>query len=196
MRETAALVQNGSISDRIADALLRLDFFTFFHSCRVEKLAATIGRHLSLTSKEIMILKQGALLHDIGKLEVPSEILNKQDPLTPQEIALIQEHPIHGYDFARSIEMNDSVCRIILHHHIWANGEGGYPAGKNLRPCLLTQITTVADVVDAMTSERPYRTSLSITECIEYLESNTGKKYNPDVVQVVKQIISRMYNAV
>jgi putative nucleotidyltransferase with HDIG domain len=115
LRETAALVQNGSISDRIADALLRLDFFTFFHSCRVEKLAATIGRHLSLTSKEIMILKQGALLHDIGKLEVPSEILNKQDPLTPQEIALIQEHPIHGYDFARSIEMNDSVLHSIIH---------------------------------------------------------------------------------
>lgn len=129
-----------------------------------------IGRELKLSSEELSLLGMGALLHDIGKFNIPESILEKKTPLTPAEWAIIEEHPVHGYRFAKAIGMDDAICRIILHHHLWANGAGGYPASEGVVPCLLTQITTVADVVDAMTHERPYRPPLSIADCMNILK--------------------------
>lgn len=191
MSQVASLKESEKFQDLAADALLRLDFSTFFHCVRVEKLAGKIGKRLKLSSGELSQLKWGALLHDIGKQNIPPEILNKTTPLTAADWALIQEHPVHGYQFARMIGMDETVCRIILHHHIWADGTGGYPSGENMRPCLLTQITTVADVVDAMTSDRPYRPPLSTADCIEHLEAHLNTRYNPDAVEVVKEILFR-----
>jgi putative nucleotidyltransferase with HDIG domain len=180
------------INEELVNALLQIDFSSYFHSTRVEKLAVQIGRELKLSSEELSLLGMGALLHDIGKFNIPESILEKKTPLTPAEWAIIEEHPVHGYRFANAIGMDDAICRIILHHHLWANGAGGYPASEGVVPCLLTQITTVADVVDAMTHERPYRPPLSIADCIEHLEAYAGTKYNAEVVQVAKQILNKL----
>ncbi len=177
--------------DSLATVLFSLDSCTFFHCNRVEALAVSIGKRLSLTSEELTLLKWGALLHDIGKQDIPSEILNKPIPLTATEWEQIQAHPVHGYRYAESIGVDKRVSQIILHHHLWANGEGGYPLTEKCRPCLLTQITTIADVVDAMTSERPYRPALSTADCFDHLEAYANTRYNQDIINVVKQIFSR-----
>ncbi len=90
-------------------------------------------------------------------------------------------------------ELDEAVGQIILEHHVWANGQGGYPQSSHgIFPCIiLTQITTVADVVDAMTSDRPYRPALSFTACIDHLEEFQGTRFNHYIVRAFKKISSR-----
>lgn len=173
----------------IVAALVKLDDKTFAHCRRVQVLAFALGQKMGLTSKELARLRLGSLLHDIGKKDISTDILNKKAPLTHEEWELIQMHPVFGWNSFVFTELDDVVKRIILDHHLWANGEGGYPnCFENFKPCPLTQITSVADVVDAMTNDRPYRLALSVTACFEYLEENAGTKFNREVVEVVKTL--------
>jgi HD-GYP domain-containing protein (c-di-GMP phosphodiesterase class II) len=135
-------------------------------------------------------LSLGALLHDVGKQFVPPEILKKETLLTKREWEEMEMHPIYGYECVESLVLDDAVKEIILGHHLWANGKGGYPQTL-ASPCLLSQITAVADVVDAMTSDRPYRPALSISTCLDYLEEYIDTKFNRDVVQMFKTILSK-----
>lgn len=149
------------------------------------------------SSRELDLLKMGALLHDIGKQYIPREILDKEAELTPDEWEQIKMHPIFGWQCVASMDLDDAVKRIVLGHHLWANGEGGYPSslGKP-RPCILTQITTVADVADAMTGDRPYRPALSVSTCMEYLEENSGGRFNRNVVEVFKTVAHEYFASV
>lgn len=106
----------------------------------------------------------------------------------------MEMHSVHGWQLVSSLELDDVVGRIILEHHVWANGQGGYPQNSRGIPCILTQITTVADVADAMTSDRPYRPALSFTACIDYLEEFQGTRFNRDIVRVFKKISSRGFD--
>lgn len=173
-------------TDRVlVAALTKLDSETFIHCKRVKKLALFLGQRMSLTSRELGQLRLGALLHDIGKKDISANILKKKTPLTRTEWELIELHPIFGWNCVAFTEIDEAVKRIIANHHRWMNGEGGYPnCHEKFEPCILTQITTVADVVDAMISTRAYRPALSLTTCIEYLEKNAGIKFNPDVVKI------------
>lgn len=173
--------------DVLMGIVAELDAETFGHCKRVQTLALTLGRRMGLTSPELSQLSQGALLHDVGKKFIPPEILNKSTPLTPEEWAVIQTHPRLGFECVASLGLDDIVQGIILGHHRWANGQGGYPQeAGHTKPCLLTQITTVADVVDAMTSHRPYREALSISSCLVYLQENAGTIFNRDIVTIFK----------
>lgn len=178
--------------EALVEAIAELDQSTFEHCKRVQTLALTLGERMGLTPSELSHLGLGALLHDIGKRSIPVEILGKREPLTPEEWEIIQMHPQFGYELATSIGLSNEVKQIILCHHLWANGQGDYPQGLGgLKPCILTQITTVADVVDAMTSHRPYRPALSMSSCIEYLEENIGRQFNGEVVAVFKAELYR-----
>lgn len=173
-----------------------LDDETFGHCKRVQSLALTLGRRMGLTSAELNQLSLGALLHDVGKKFISPEILNKSTPLTPEEWEVIKTHPQLGFDCVASIGLDDTVKGIILGHHRWANGEGGYPQEDSFtKPCLFTQITTVADVVDAMTSHRPYREALNISSCLAYLEENAGTIFNRDIVTIFKASIRQTRRA-
>ncbi|MGI6673974.1 MAG: HD-GYP domain-containing protein [Limnochordia bacterium] len=160
-----------------------LDQETMVHCRRVEFLVLTIGKLMELTSAELSQLSLGAYIHDVGKKCVPEAILKKKGPLTPQEWDIIEMHPKWGYDVAASLGLSETAKRIVLEHHLWANGQGGYPQELiGTKPSLLTQITTVADVFDAMINHRPYRSALSTVSAMEYLTGNVGTRFNEDVV--------------
>ena len=179
--------------DALVAIIAELDDETFEHSRRVQSLALTLGKRMGLLSTELTQLGQGAFLHDIGKKFVPDRILRKKTALTHEEWQIIKMHPKFGYECAEAIGLSDTVKGIILGHHQWADGQGGYPQGAGLsKPCLLTQITTVADVVDAMTSNRPYRQALSMPSCIEYLEENAGTMFNREVVHILRAEIRQL----
>ncbi len=169
-----------------------LDEEVFAHSKRVQSLALLLGERMGLTSVELNQLGLGAFLHDIGKTSVPAKVLNKEAPLTPEEWELVKAHPKVGFDLAESLGLSDSVKRIILEHHLWADGTGGYPQETGCTtPSLLSQITTVADVVDAMTSHRPYRQALPLSTCLNHLVENAGTKFNADIVAVFRALVSQ-----
>lgn len=189
----AVLIESSSNSmsrteSTLLAALANLDLGSFSHSKRVQTIALRIGKELGLTYQELAHLELGSLLHDVGKQYIPLAILEKKSPLTPSEWELIRMHPTMGWRAMETTDLDETVKCIILGHHLWANGQGGYPRTENLKPCMLTQITTVADVVDAMTSARPYREALQIGQCIEYLDAHAGVQFNPEVVRAFKSV--------
>ncbi len=179
-----------NIDSMLMAMLANLDNETLGHCCRVQVLAVSLGEELQLSSTEIANLRLGSLLHDIGKKDIPEAVLSKETPLTAEEWQLIQGHPVFGWSSVLTVGLDEVVEQIILGHHLWANGCGGYPSWLNdFGPCLLTHITSVADVADAITSDRPYRPALSVTACLEYLEQNAGTKFNPEVVRAFTRLI-------
>ena len=170
-----------------ASALVGLDPATLRHCQRVQHLALFIGENLGLTSSELATLSLGSLLHDVGKKQVPRDILLKDTALTEEDWRVIQEHPVHGWEYAKENTLDEGVQEIILHHHLWFNGTGGYPEDNGARPSSLAQIASVADVVDAMTQDRPYRRALSLDASLDFLEAESGAQFCPVVVDAVRR---------
>lgn len=170
--------------------LLRLDYRTFVHCLRTRELSDVIGTALGLSSRELSQLKMGSLLHDIGKYQIPLGILNKDTALFTGEVELLRTHPIHGWQYIANLpSMDDTVKGIVLNHHRWANGKGGYPTHpEEERPCFPTQIVTVADVIDSMTSKQAYRSPISIGDCIDLLDRNSDTQFNRHIVATVQMI--------
>jgi putative nucleotidyltransferase with HDIG domain len=168
----------------------RLDDETFIHCRRVKSLALSLGKTAGLPPTELKLLGQGAFFHDIGKSFLPRDVLQKQAPLSPRDRAIIKMHPKLGWDFAELIGLEEGVKRIILEHHLWADGRDGYPDElTGCKPCFLAQITAVADAVDSMTSD--YRTAKSLDACLEYLEENAGTKFSRTAVEIFKAAASK-----
>lgn len=170
----------------IVEALSHLDDETFVHSVRTRAIAFTIGKSLGLSALELRQLALGALLHDIGKLFIPVDILHKKTALTTGEWLVLETHPELGVQVVRKAGCPMEVERIVLEHHKWANGKGGYPKTSEAPPTLLTQIVTVADVLDAMTSHRSYRPAQSVESALEFIYANSGERFNSAVVGCVK----------
>ncbi|GAG56809.1 unnamed protein product, partial [marine sediment metagenome] len=125
-----------------------------------------------------------ALVHDIGKINIPAEILSKPSKLNEMEFSLIKNHPKVGYDILRKIDFPWPVAKIVLQHHEKIDGSG-YPQGlKGEKILLEAKIIGVADVVEAMSSHRPYRPSLGIDKALEEIIQNRGVLYDPEVVDV------------
>ncbi|GAH90174.1 unnamed protein product [marine sediment metagenome] len=125
-----------------------------------------------------------ALVHDIGKINIPAEILSKPSKLNEMELSLIKNHPKTGYDILKTIDFPWPVARIVLQHHERLDGSG-YPQGLKGKKILLeAKIMGVADVVEAMSSHRPYRPSLGIDKALEEISQNRGIFYDPEVVDV------------
>ncbi|AZO96033.1 HD domain-containing phosphohydrolase [Halocella sp. SP3-1] len=153
------------------------------HSEHVAALAYEIGKLLSLPAYRLNALKIAALLHDIGELNIPYDILNKPSGLTENEFNLIKEHPQFSYDIINNIPFEQPVAKIVLQHHERIDGSG-YPRGlSNSNILIEAKILAVADVVDAITSDRPYRQALGIDYALNELKRNSRIKYDPDVVE-------------
>ena len=169
-----------------ARLLAGLDASTLRHSRRVQKLAVAMGRSLGVSARELAALSLGSLLHDVGKRDVPPGILTKTTALSSSDWEEIQKHPIYGYTYAVQFVSDDQVRDIILHHHVWHDGQGGYPvSGSVLKPGRLARITTVADVIDAMTQDRPYRRALRLEDSLTFLQDRKGTQFCPTVVESV-----------
>ncbi len=158
------------------------DPYTAKHQSRVAKLSAAIARELGLPEDRIEGLKYAGLLHDIGKLSVPTQILSKPTELSEEEFALIRAHPKKGYDILKQVDFPWPVAEIVYQHHERLDGTG-YPQGLTGDRILLeARILAVADVVDAMVSHRPYRPALGLDKALEEIASGKGRLYDPDVV--------------
>jgi len=157
------------------------DPYTAGHQLRVTKLCETIGKELGVKSME---MSWASLLHDVGKISVPSEILVMPRKLNSIEFAIIKTHPITGYNIVKVIPNFEKVAEIILQHHERLDGSG-YPKGiKGKEIMKEARILGVSDVVEAMISYRPYRPALSLDDAIEEIYKNRGVKYDKEVVEV------------
>jgi len=166
------------------------DNYTGEHSSMTADLAEKVALRFNLSEQEIMDVKLGGLLHDIGKIGVPECILCKAACLTPEEMIVMRQHVHYGEQALEGVPHMETVRAIVKHHHEWWNG-GGYPDGlKGEEIPLATRIVTVADAYDAMTSDRPYRRRLSQVTAIERLRAAAGFQFDASVVEKLVECLS------
>ncbi|PYP87117.1 MAG: two-component system response regulator [Blastocatellia bacterium AA13] len=172
----------------LAAALEARDVETRGHSDRVVAYCMRIGKYLGLTGREMIALEHGALLHDIGKIGVPDAILLKRGSLTDEEWAHMRRHVEFGSQILCGIDFLEGASQIVSQHHERFNG-GGYPRGLGGdQICLGARIFAVADAVDAITSDRPYRKARPFEAAAEELLKCAGAHFDPDIVDTFTQI--------
>ena len=141
-----------------------------------------MARGLRLDKERISVLRLGALLHDVGKLVVPSSVLLKRGPLTEDELGLMRRHPAAGARMLRSLGAPETILPLVLHHHERWDGDG-YPTGRRGDDIPFeARVLCIADSFDAMTSTRPYRTPWAPDEALEELERCAGTQFDPELV--------------
>jgi PAS domain S-box-containing protein/putative nucleotidyltransferase with HDIG domain len=167
------------------------DRHTAGHQRRVTELAHVIARELGLSGERVRAVRIAGLLHDLGKITIPTEILSKPGRLTDMEFAIIKTHPEAGYEILKSIEFPWPVADIVVQHHERMDGSG-YPSGlKGIQSTLEARILAVADVVEAMASHRPYRPSLGIDRALNEIIDNRGQLYDADVVDACLAVFNK-----
>jgi putative nucleotidyltransferase with HDIG domain len=168
----------------LASAVGKRDPYTTDHQRRVTMLACTIAKEIGLTDEQINGLRLAGMLHDIGKLAVPSEILSKPTRLSDAEFTIIKTHPRVASDILKTIEFPWPIAEIVLQHHERIDGSG-YPQGLTNKNILLeARILAIADVVEAISSHRPYRPAYSLEYTLEEISKNKGVIYDSEVVDV------------
>ena len=166
----------------MALALDARDPYTAGHQRRVAEIAYTIAIEMGFTQDEVNGVQMAGLVHDLGKLSVPGEILSKPGRLTDNELNIIKTHSQVGYDILKDIDFPWPIARIILQHHERMNGTG-YPQGLTGDKILIeARIIAVADVYEAMVFHRPYRAALGATEAMKEIKNNRGILYDQSVV--------------
>ena len=184
-----------TIQQDIISAVIKIlelhDLYTKGHSDSVASLAAKIAERMGLKKEEVDKAYWSGMVHDIGKIMIDRDILNKPASLTDEEYKMIQKHPKKGYQVLKTSTANSlkSIGKYILHHHERWDGKG-YPDGlKEDEIPLISQILNVADAWDAMTTDRAYRKGLSKAEAINELQINRGTQFAPQVVDIALEII-------
>ncbi|MBP8989855.1 MAG: HD domain-containing protein [Clostridia bacterium] len=166
------------------------DPYTAGHQKRVALIARAIATEIGLPDHRVQGIWVAALVHDVGKIRVPSDILSKPGRITKAEYELIKEHPQTGYDVLSKIDFPWPVAQIVLQHHERINGSG-YPRGLKEQEILIeSKIMGVADVVEAMTYRRPYREALGLDVALQEIKQNEGILYDTEVVQACIKIFT------
>ncbi len=166
------------------------DPYTAGHQLRVAKLSCEIANEMNLNKLQLDAIRIAAILHDIGKIYIPNEILSKPSSLTETEFSVIKNHPLAGYDILKTIDFQMPIAKIVYQHHEKLDGSG-YPQGLIGNEIMLeARIVNVADVVDAMISQRPYRPSQGIDDALAEIKVNAGILYDPEVVDVCLYIFN------
>ncbi len=176
----------------LAEALEAKDPYTHGHSKRVTEIAVTLARELGLPGEEQDRIRLAGLVHDIGKIGVPEEILHKPGKLTDEEFEYIKDHPTIGVRILQPIIRDPEVLAIVRHHHESLDGSG-YPSGISGDAIPLgSRLMTVADAFDAMTSNRPYRDALTPEEARFQIIKFKGVQFDPDVVDLFMGLEDKM----
>jgi len=169
--------------EALGDALDLKDAETEGHSKRVTAFTIAIARAMGLPRDQIAVIARGAFLHDIGKMAIPDKILLKPGPLDPDEVTEMREHCYRGYQMLKKIPFLTEAAAIVYSHQEFFDGTG-YPRGlKGEGIPLGARIFAVADTLDAITSDRPYRRKRSIAEARKEIEIWSGRQFDPDVVE-------------
>ncbi len=152
------------------------------HTERVMEMTMELSREFGMSEEQLVHIRRGALLHDIGKLGVPDSILHKPGPLTDEEWKIMRKHPIYARDMIAYVDyLRPAISIPYCHHEKWDGS--GYPRGlKGEEIPQEARIFAVVDVWDALTSDRPYRKAWSCEDTIKHIQENSGKHFDPDVV--------------
>jgi HD-GYP domain-containing protein (c-di-GMP phosphodiesterase class II) len=182
--------------DTLMHAMEARDKYTEGHSKRVAEITTLIAKDLKYSDIKIERLHIASLLHDVGKIGIDDKILNKPGKLTAEEYEAIKTHPQIGYDILKDIKNLHDILPIIRNHHERYDGKG-YPDGKKLEELDLDVfIVQLADTIDAMTTDRPYRKALSEEEVISEITKYSGTQFHPKVVQAYLNILEKQKKAV
>jgi len=166
------------------------DPYTAGHQRRVANLARAIGKEMGLSKEQIAGIRMAGIIHDLGKISVPAEILSKPGELTKNEFEIAKEHAQVGYDILNKIEFPWPVAQIVYQHHERMDGSG-YPNGLSGEDIILeARILGLADVVEAMAAHRPYRPALGIDKALEEISKNKGVLYDPEVVDACLKVFT------
>jgi putative two-component system response regulator len=187
---TDSLEDSAAIILALANAVEGKDHYTCGHVDRVGMYSVAIGRAIGLDAEDLGTLKLGGVVHDIGKIGIPDHILNKPGKLTDEEMAVMQRHPVIGYDILKPLRTFRPVLPIVRWHHERPNGTG-YPdgIGREKLP-MLARITAVADVFDAICTDRPYRKAFPLPKCRQILsESAAAGQLDNDLVQALFNVL-------
>ena len=167
------------------------DPYTAGHQKRVADLACVIAGECGLSEDQIEGIRMAGIIHDLGKISVPAEILSKPSKLTQNEFNLIKEHPEVGYDILKELDFPWPIAKMVLQHHEKFDGSG-YPRGLSGEEILIeARIITVADVVEAMASHRPYRPGMGIKKALAEIEKNKGIHYDSKAVDACIKIFKQ-----
>ncbi|PUU94823.1 MAG: metal dependent phosphohydrolase [Halanaerobium sp.] len=183
---------NDNLNKSLIQALSEMHSKKFYYkknfSQNVAALTSEIGKFLSFSAQNLESLKTAALLHDLGEIYLPSEIINKNEKLTAAEFKIIETHPKLSYEILKNVDFDPKIKEIILQHHERIDGSG-YPAALKGDEILKeAKIIGAADSITAMLSERPYRKAVSKKEALEILIENKGSKFDPEIVEVCFEI--------
>jgi len=177
----------------IAATVEARDPYTAGHQGRVSDLATAIAIEMKLTDEQVEGIKMAGIIHDLGKINIPAEILIKPGKLSELEFSLIKTHPQNGFDLLKEIEFPWPIAEMVLQHHEKMDGSG-YPQGLKGDDILLeARILAVADIVEAMSSHRPYRPALGIEKALAQIKQDKGKLLDPKVVNVCLKIFKEGY---
>jgi putative nucleotidyltransferase with HDIG domain len=172
----------------IATIVQKKDPYTAGHQQRVSQLACAIGREMGLKSEQIRVIRIAALLHDLGKVFIPTEILAKPGKLSKVEYSMVKSHPDADYQILKKIDFSCAIADIVHQHHERLDGSG-YPQGlKGDAIHLEAKIIAVADVVEAMVSSRPYRPAPGLDAAMKEIEDGKGRLYDPDAVDACTKL--------
>lgn len=192
IRKKSFFTEQVSRASRITefmDLIQEKDYYTVDHCNRTGNLATKIATHLKLSDKIIENVLYIGKIHDVGKIDIPTKILNKPGKLTVEEFDYIKRHPQKGHDVIMETLGDEEIAKIILQHHERLDGSG-YPFGlKDNDICIEAKIILVADSFDAMTFDRPYRKAMSANEAIEELRSLVGKWYVEEIVEALVEVV-------
>lgn len=168
------------------------DYFMISHSYQVAYLAKEIGKKIKLSEEELEQIYFAALLHDIGKVYLDSDILNKKGSLTEDEYNHIKEHSDYGYNIVKNVPGLYQISLFVRHHHERYDGTGYPDKLKGDEIPIESRIICVADAVDAMTSHRGYRTPRTIGFVVTELLKNKGKQFDPNIVDIMISMLTLM----
>jgi putative two-component system response regulator len=166
------------------------DPFIRGHSSEVSRIAVAIAQQMQVPEPTIETLRVAAMLHDVGKISVPGEILNKPGKLSWPEWQLVKTHVAQGLRILSEANFPSPVKATVAQHHERLDGSG-YPQGLRREQITLeARILAVADVFEAMTSHRPYRPAASVAQAVEYIQANIGTKFDPAVVDAFLKVLA------
>src|SRR6266704_549002 len=181
--------------EALGDALDLKDAETEGHSKRVTAFTIAIARAMNLSAEKIRVIARGAFLHDIGKMAIPDAILRKPGALTADEVTIMREHCYRGYQMLRKIPFLSEAAEIVYSHQEKFDGTG-YPRGlKGEQIPLGARIFAIADTLDAMTSDRPYRAAMPDSAAREEITKWSGRQFDPDVVKVFLSMPEKIWPA-
>jgi putative nucleotidyltransferase with HDIG domain len=201
-RETATVLEIADLYNEVNQLVISViraltaaidakDPYTEGHSQRVSKFSQEIARELNLSQDLIYHIQIGCLLHDVGKIGIPDAIIGKTTQLSAEEYEKVKKHPSIGVKILTEVRMPKIEMLAVAEHHERPDGSG-YPVGfHNEQISLAGRIVAVADVFDAMTSDRPYRGALPVMDVLDYLRSNTGNKFDDEAVNALERAFKK-----